>query len=310
MAMASGWHRRSILLLAAWGLLAAIGCDSSPRARLHGRLFYADGNDVSVLDLTTGKRSKLTTGHLTLCSEGVCRMGSTIVTSYGPLLSGAAVNGLVSIALTGGVPATIGRGRFVGTATDHGPLVWYATRGGVPDTECVLVKLRPGAGNGVDTVANGPIGRWGAGVLHWGDMVLNPVAMDSGRVAFRGERGLAMVMDLRSNQVKPLGGRGDQGLPVLWRSRARRLVCFRGTTDWTASEFDADGNAVGRIPALDNSVGWAVVGEGDSVLFCGAHRGLAFSESRDLMLYDALSGRTSLVVPNVIVYRRAEFIAN
>jgi hypothetical protein len=137
-------------------------------------------------------------------------------------------------------------------------------------------------------------------VLHWRYDIENPVVMDSSRVAFVGAGDSVMTLDTRTGRVGSLGVVGF--IPVVWRSRSRKLVCIQSWHDGKTVQFTPGEKKLEQLSGLDDGCGWAAVGGGDSILFCRSSRRWFTIEAHDLLLYDGTSGRVRLYERDVLVF--------
>lgn len=281
---------------------SAVGCGGAPRTRMGGRLVYADGVGVSVLDLDTGTRRVVfgRNGARTTCAEGISGLGDDAV-----LVScafwGTWTSRTLRVELATGDTASFGPSRFVTAVTDSGPFVWYHGRAGVRDSACALFMASRLEAGPSRWVSKGPVG-----APVWAYLVGAPVIMDSARVAFVGESLDVRVLEVATGRYRTIGHSGE--IPMMWLPGPRRLLCRQRWNGGKVVEFAPEEPMGTPVPELDDACGWAVVGRGDSVLFCRGSTRFPMTEIYDVFLLDRNTRQVSLVAPGVLLYRQSAYL--
>lgn len=289
----------AITLLALVGILATpfllCGRGGPPRAKLTGTLVYASGTSIQSLDLATLEQRNLFPGADSVwwdVTEGLSPVVDSLVVFSG-MPWGSGLRRIYQLNLRTGDTTAIAAGQEA-SADSAGRYVSWDEESAVDDPGCKLQVVALDSIHGAPVFSDsGPMsidGRAG----HWSYSVLEPVLMDSSKFAYAtGAPEHVEFIKLDTLMV----------VPMFWRADARRLVVRAERGSGPAWEVDIAGHRLRRLPDLDDALGHAVLGRGDTVLFSASTRRFAgIFATQDLMMLDLHTGEVRLVADSVGVW--------
>jgi hypothetical protein len=195
---------------------------------------------------------------------------------------------LVEVDTRSGVSRIIGSGLYPLPVEDGRRVLFYRSdrsRG----TVSVLSAMSRGVPPVVIDIAKGPAAQ--NPKEGWADFVSRPVAIDSGRVVFAGENRDLWTLVLDTGDLRDIGQ--YTCLPLAWLPGPKMLMCRVGP-EGEIVMLDLKSQRRVPRPKLDDIVGWAVVGLGDSLLVT-LHPSMPMAEWYDLDCYDVTGDRLELV---------------